>query len=464
MHHTASLKQKTTDLGTGSVGKLLFRLAVPTITAQVINVLYNVVDRIYIGHLEGIGRDALTGVGVTLPLITAVSAFAALMSYGGAPKAAIAMGQNDNKTAERIMGNCLVLLVAAAAVLTALVLAFSEPLLYFFGASSANIGYANEYLRIYALGTLFVQLSLGMNAFITTQGFSTFGMLTVAIGAVCNIVLDPVFMFGFGLGVAGAAWATILSQFISSVFVLWFLRSRRTILKLRLPNLRPSLKIMGASIALGLSPFTMQFTESVLFICFNRSLRTYGGDLAVGAMTILSSVMQFSMLPLQGLTQGSQPLVSYNFGAGKTDRVKKTFRLLLVSSLAYSTALWALAVFAPQVLAGMFTNNAELLEYTSWALRIYMAMSLIFGAQIACQQTFVALGSARISLFLALLRKVFLLIPLIFILPQFFAANADKAMAVFLAEPVADTIAVCTTCTVFFFTYRKLEQKAAKVL
>ena len=205
MHHTASLKQKTTDLGTGSVGKLLFRLAVPTITAQVINVLYNVVDRIYIGHLEGIGRDALTGVGVTLPLITAVSAFAALMSYGGAPKAAIAMGQNDNKTAERIMGNCLVLLVAAAAVLTALVLAFSEPLLYFFGASSANIGYANEYLRIYALGTLFVQLSLGMNAFITTQGFSTFGMLTVAIGAVCNIVLDPVFMFGFGLGVAGAA-------------------------------------------------------------------------------------------------------------------------------------------------------------------------------------------------------------------------------------------------------------------
>ena len=245
------------------------------------------------------------------------------MSYGGAPKAAIAMGQNDNKTAERIMGNCLVLLVAAAAVLTALVLAFSEPLLYFFGASSANIGYANEYLRIYALGTLFVQLSLGMNAFITTQGFSTFGMLTVAIGAVCNIVLDPVFMFGFGLGVAGAAWATILSQFISSVFVLWFLRSRRTILKLRLPNLRPSLKIMGASIALGLSPFTMQFTESVLFICFNRSLRTYGGDLAVGAMTILSSVMQFSMLPLQGLTQGSQPLVSYNFGAGKTAASKR---------------------------------------------------------------------------------------------------------------------------------------------
>ena len=457
-------KTNQTDLGSGSVGKLLFRLALPTITAQVINVLYNIVDRIYIGHLEGIGRDALTGVGVTLPLITAIAAFAALMSYGGAPKAAIAMGQKDNRTAERIMGNCLTMLVGIAAVLTAVVLIWNEPLLRFFGASDANIGYACEYMRIYALGTVFVQLALGMNAFITTQGFSKAGMLTVVIGAACNIVLDPIFMFVFDMGVSGAAWATVISQMVSSFFVLYFLRSKRTVLKLQLSNMRPDVRIMASSLALGLSPFTMQFTESVLFICFNRSLRVYGGDIAVGAMTILSSVMQFSMLPLQGLTQGSQPIISYNFGAGKVDRVKKTFRLLLVSSLVYSTALWAIAMFAPGVLARMFTNDAALIDYTSWALRIYMAMSLIFGAQIACQQTFVALGNAKTSLFLALLRKVFLLIPLIFILPQFFATNADKAMAVFLAEPVTDTIAVLTTCTTFFFTYRKLEQKQAKAV
>ena len=426
------------DLGADRIGPLLFKLAFPAIVAQIINVMYNLVDRMYIGHIPDIGEAALTGVGVTMPVIMAISAFAALVSMGGAPRASIMMGRGENEKAEKILGNCTTMLVIMAVILTAVFLIFGRDILMIFGASDQTIGYAWEYMQIYAMGTIFVQIALGLNAFINAQGFAKMGMFTVAIGAVCNIILDPIFMFGLDMGVQGAAWATILSQAISCVWVFCFLTGKKSRLRIRRRNLKPEGKVIGPSLALGISPFIMQFTESVLSVCFNTSLAKYGGDIAVGAMTILSSVMQFSMLPLQGLTQGAQPI---------------TFFLLLKSSLIYSTLLWAISVFAPQVFVSIFTNGEELGEYARWAMRIYMAMSLIFGAQIACQQTFIALGNAKTSVFLALLRKVILLIPLIYIIPHFVD---NKAMGVFLAEPIADTIAVTVTVTLFTISFRKL--------
>ena len=441
------------DLGEDRIGPLLFKLAFPAIVAQIINVMYNLVDRMYIGHIPDIGEAALTGVGVTMPVIMAISAFAALVSMGGAPRASIMMGRGENEKAEKILGNCTTMLVIMAVILTTVFMICGRDILMIFGASDQTIGYAWEYMQIYAMGTIFVQIALGLNAFINAQGFAKMGMFTVAIGAVCNIILDPIFMFGLDMGVQGAAWATILSQAISCVWVFCFLTGKKSRLRIRLRNLKPEGKVIGPSLALGISPFIMQFTESVLSVCFNTSLAKYGGDIAVGAMTILSSVMQFSMLPLQGLTQGAQPIVSYNYGAGNLDRVKKTFFLLLKCSLIYSTLLWAISVFAPQVFVSIFTNGEELGEYARWAMRIYMAMSLIFGAQIACQQTFIALGNAKTSVFLALLRKVILLIPLIYIIPHFVD---NKAMGVFLAEPIADTIAVTVTVTLFAISFRKL--------
>ena len=453
------------DLGSGSVGRLLFKLAVPAIVAQVINVLYNMVDRMYIGHLPEIGETALTGVGVCFPLITAISAFAALVSMGGAPRASIFLGRGDKETAEKILGNCATALVVVGVALTAVFFAFGYQLLGLFGASSQTIGYAWQYFSIYLVGTIFVQASLGLNAFINAQGYTMVGMLTVVIGAVLNIILDPILMFGFDMGVAGAALATIISQAVSAAFTVWFLCSKRSYLRLKASNLRLVGKILWPSIALGLSPFVMQLTESVISICFNTQLQIYGGDIAVGAMTILSSVMQFAMLPLQGLTQGAQPITSFNFGAGKMDRVVKAFRILLISCLTYATALWAICEFAPQLVISIFTPaDGALGVYTRSALRIYMAASLLFGAQIACQQTFVALGKAGISLFLAVLRKIILLVPLIFLLPRVLPIAQDTA--VFLAEPVADTLAVITTCTMFGIVFGgmvkkwKQEQKA----
>ena len=444
---------KTAGLGTESIGKLLFRLALPAITAQVVNVLYNMVDRMYIGHIEDVGPTALTGMGVCLPIIIIISAFAALTGMGGAPRASILMGQQDNEGAERILGNCTLGTILSGLILTVVFLVFGDRLLMLFGASEATFPYASEYLRIYAYGTLFVQIALGLNNFISTQGFAKTSMLSVLIGAVCNIVLDPIFIFGFDMGVAGAAWATIISQALSAVWVLSFLCGKRTILKIRRRNLRISPRIYLPCIALGLSPFVMQATESLITVCYNSSLLKYGGDIAVGSMTILSSVMQFSMLPLQGLTQGAQPIISYNYGARSGERVKKAFFLLLRACLIYSTLLWAICMFLPQLFIAIFTSDAALTDYTVWTMRVYMAMSLIFGAQIACQQTFVALGNAKISLFLAVLRKIILLIPLIFILPMFLE---NQVFAVFLSEPVADTIAVCTTVTTFYFQFRRV--------
>lgn len=446
-------KREKNELATKSIGKLLFSMAVPAITAQVINVLYNIVDRIYIGHIPEIGAKALTGVGVTMPLIMLISAFAALISMGGATRASIFMGKGDNEQAEKILGNSATALIFIAAVLTAVVLIFGEKFLMGFGASVNTIGYALEYMNIYAVGTLFVQIALGLNAFITAQGFAKTSMLTVMIGAVANIILDPILMFGFDMGVKGAALATIISQAISAVWVIKFLTGKKSILKIKKKYLKIDNKVMMPCIALGLSPFIMQSTESVLAITFNSSLQKYGGDMAVGAMTILSSVMQFSLLPLMGLTQGAQPIISYNFGARNGERLKDTFKLLFRASLIYSTLLWLMAMVVPQVFAGLFTSGEELINITISSMKVYMAVSLMFGIQLSCQQTFIALGNAKVSLFLALLRKVFLLIPLIYIMPAFFE---DKVFAVFLAEPVADFIAVSVTAVMFYIQFRKV--------
>lgn len=435
------------------VGKLLFSLAMPAIAAQIVNLLYNMVDRIYIGHIKDVGALALTGLGVAFPVIVLIAAFAALVGFGGAPRASIAMGREDNETAERILGNCVFTLVILSVILTAVFFVFAEPILFAFGASQDTIAYGLPYIRIYVLGTLFVQITTGLNSFITSQGFASVGMKTVMIGAGINIVLDPIFIFVFGMGVQGAALATILSQAVSAFWVIRFLSGHKTILRIRRKYLHFSFRVMSPVLALGVSPFIMQATESLLSICFNTSLQKYGGDIAVGAMTILASVMQAGMMPLQGLSQGMQPIVSFNYGARKFHRVRKAFLLTLASCLAYSFLLWGVAMLFPGILAGIFSPDAEMVSYTAWAMRIYMASQCLFGAQIACQQTFVALGKAAQSLFLAVLRKIILLIPLIYIMPVFFE---DKVFGVFLAEPVADFLAVCTTVILFFVTVWKV--------
>ena len=446
-------QKETESLGTERIGKLLFQLALPAIAAQIINLLYNLVDRMYIGHMGKDGKLALTGVGVCLPLIMLISAFAALAGMGCAPLASIFLGKGEKKKAEKILGNSCAILILIALILTVVFQIFSRSLLMRFGGSENTIEYALSYMKIYSMGTLFVQITLGLNAFISAQGFSKISMYTVLIGAVCNIVLDPIFIFVLHMGVAGAALATIISQAVSTIWILIFLTGKKTTLRLHFKYMKLEKGIILPGIALGLSPFIMQATESAISICFNSSLLKYGGDLAVGAMTILTSVMQFSMLPLHGLTQGAQPIVSYNYGAGNTVRVKKTFKLLLTSCLVYSTVLWVAVQLFPGFFVQIFNNDPQLLIYTSRALRIYMGVTCVFGAQIACQQTFISIGNARSSLFLALLRKVILLIPLIYILPFFIQ---DKEIAVFLAEPVADILAVTATVTLFTIQFKKV--------
>ena len=445
--------KKQMDLGTGSIKKLLFSMAVPAITAQIINLLYNMVDRIYIGHIPEVGATALTAIGVTMPIIMVVSAFAALISMGGAPRSSIMMGKGDKESAEKILGNCTTALFVMSLILTATVLLFGRPMLMAFGASENTIQYALDYLNIYAIGTLFVQFALGLNAFITAQGFSKISMVTVLVGAVLNIILDPIFIFGFGMGVKGAALATIISQGVSAIWVVKFLTGDKTLLKIKKEYLRIEPKVLMPCLALGLAPFIMQSTESILMVTFNTSLLKYGGDLAVGAMTILGSVMQFSMLPLIGLTQGATPIISFNYGAGYRERVKEAFLLLLKLALAYSVGLWLLAMVTPELFAKMFTKDPKLIKLSATSMRIYMAGSLFFGIQTSCQQTFIALGNAKTSVFLAILRKIILLIPLIYILPLFLE---NKVNAVFLAEPIADILAVSVTATLFTIQFKNL--------
>lgn len=440
------------QLGREPIGPLLFRLAVPSITAQLVNMLYNLIDRIYIGHIAEVGTRALTGLGVCFPLIMIVSAFASLAAMGGAPRASIAMGRGDREEAERILGSCAALLLCMSAALTVVLELFHRPMLLAFGADAETIDYAAGYMAIYSLGTLFVQGALGLNAFITAQGFSRVSMLTVLIGAGLNTALDPLFIFVFGMGVRGAALATVISQAVSFLFVLRFLTGKRTQLRLTLPALRLNRRLLGPCVALGLSPFIMQSTESLIAVCFNSSLLRYGGNMAVGTMTICSSIMQFANLPLQGLSQGAQPIMSYNFGAGQPDRVRQCFRLLLTCCLTFSMVLGLACVFFPGIFVALFTPDAALRSYAARFVRVYMAGTCIFGIQTACQHTFVSLGNAKCSLFLACLRKLILLIPLVYILPNSFA---DKVFAVFLAEPVADVLAVCSTATLFSVVFRR---------
>lgn len=444
-------------LGTEPLGKLLFKLAVPSVVAQIINMLYNIVDRIYIGHMAEGGSLALTGLGVCMPIIMVVSAFAALVSMGGAPRASIAMGRGDNSAAERILGNCFILQIIISAILTPALLIWDRDLLLAFGASPDTIGFAAGYMDIYALGTIFVQLTLGMNAFITAQGFSKTGMYTVLIGAVSNIILDPVFIFGLDMGVRGAALATVISQCISCLWVLLFLRGEKTILRLKKENMRLEAGVILPCLALGLAAFIMQSSESIISVSFNTSLLKYGGDIAVGAMTILSSINMFAMLPLQGLGQGAQPIVSYNYGAKDAGRVRGAFKLLLRSSLIYAGALWLIIMLFPQAFTGLFTPNAELAAFTQAAMRRYFAVMFMFGIQVACQMTFTAIGSARSSIAVAVVRKFVLLLPLIYLMPALFPG--DKAMAVYLAEPAADFIAVTFTAILFSVQFKKAIEK-----
>lgn len=436
-------------LGTAPLGRLMLSLALPTVLAQLINVLYNVVDRIYIGHMQGDGNPALTGVGVTLPIITLIAAFSAFAGAGGAPLASIELGKKDERKASLIMGNSAWLLVFFSIVLTIGFLIFKVPILHAFGSSSKTIAYANDYITIYLLGTIFVQFALGLNAFISGQGAAKAAMLSVLIGAVINIVLDPIFIFALHLGVRGAALATVISQFVSAVWVVSFLKSKRSVLHLKL--VRPDKSLILKIAALGIAPFVMQSTESLVTITFNTGLQRYGGDLYVGSMSILMSIMQLIVIPVNGITQGVQPIISYNYGAGNRLRVKETVIRLVSVCLLGTLILAGIAIFCPSIYASMFTNDAELVALTCRIMPIFFLGIAIFGIQAACQSTFLALGQAKVSLFIATLRKIILLIPLALILPKFLGVKG-----IYIAEPVSDVISVIVTSVLCVITLKRI--------
>lgn len=449
-------RSNTQAIETEKIPRLLAQLAIPAVVAQIINLLYNIVDRIYIGHISGVGAAALTGVGLFTPILMLINAFAMLAGSGGAPRAAISMGKKDNKTAEQILGNCFALLVLMAIILTVIFFILAPKLLTLFGASAKTLPYAVAYARIYILGSIFVLIVLGMNPFITTQGFAKISMLTTIIGAVINIILDPIFIFVFNLGVRGAAIATVLSQAVGAIWILRFLSGEKTILHLKKENFRLQKNIILPCLALGVSTFVMLSTESILSISFTSSLSRYGGDIAVGAMTIITSISQLATLPLQGICQGGQPIMSYNFGAGNKDRVKKAFFTQFKVCAIFTTLFCIIVTAFPRLFAGIFSNNTELITYTAWALRIYMAGIFSLGFQVCCQQSFMALGQAKVSLLLACLRKLILLIPLIFILPLFVQ---NKVFAVFLAEPISDILAAIITTLTFLSRFNKILDK-----
>ena len=436
------------------VPRAFFKLAIPAIAAQLINILYNLVDKMFIGRIPCDGKQALAGVGVTAPVILAISAFAALVSMGGAPKASIFMGKDNNECAEKVMGSCTWLLIILSVVLTGIMLIWGKYILLLFGASSDTITYAVDYMKIYCLGTLFTQLTLGLNAFITAQGKTLISMCNVAVGAVTNIILDAVFINGIGMGVKGAALATVISQGVSACFVIHYLTTNKSKLHLHFRNICFDGQIIWSCILLGTSPALMQLTENMVAISFNTSLQKYGGDMAVASMSILNSVMQFVMLLLPGLVQGAQPLLSYNLGAKNISRVKKTFRLLLICCVGGSFLIWFVCMTLPNTVASIFTSDVALIMYTNKSMRVYLAMLFIYGIQVACQYSFVALDQAPKAIFLTIWRKIIILIPLIFILPHFVP---NVVMGVYLAEPIADTIAVCTTAPMFYSYYRKLK-------
>lgn len=441
-------------LGTEPLGKLIISMALPSVAAQLVNVIYNMVDRIYIGHIPGAGAQALTGLGISLPVILLIQAFSSLAGMGGAPQASIQLGRGDRERAEKILGNSVVMLAVFAVVLTAGFYLLKTPLLYLFGASDATIVYAQDYLNIYLAGTVFVMAYQGLNMFISCQGHARTAMISVLIGAVLNIGLDPLFIFALGMGIQGAALATIISQGVSAVWVVSFLLSRKTGLHIRRKNIRPDWKIIGAIAALGISPFVMQSTESLINIVLNSSLKNYGGDLYVGALTIMQSVLQLIVIPVQGFSQGVQPIISYNFGAGKIARVRKTFQTALSVIWVFGFVFTGTVMLFPGFFAGLFTSDPQLLRLTVTKMPLFLAGLLIFGIQMTCQSTFMGLGKAKISLFIALWRKVILLIPLALILPRFMGVDG-----VYWAEPLADGISAVTAGILFVLTVWRKELK-----
>ncbi len=455
------MAKRENDLGRDPVGKLLLRLALPSVTAQLVNALYNIVDRMYIGHIEGVGDLALTGLGVCFPVIMFVSAISSLVGMGGGSRAVVRMGERKEDQANAILGSCAALLLLLAVAVTVFFQLVKEPMLLLFGATPETLGYASDYLTIYLWGSIFVELSLGLNFFITAQGFSTMSMATVLIGAVTNIVLDPILIFGFHMGVKGAALATITAQAVSAVWVLRFLTGKRTKLKLQKRFFRVNLGVLAPVLALGVSPFIMNSTESLVNIAFNSSLKVYGGNPAVGAMTICSSIMQVFFLLLQGIAQGAQPIIGFNYGAGQLDRVKQTFRLLITCALTFSCTVCAALELFPGLFVALFNDKPQLVSVAVWSLRVYAAGMFMLGIQSACQQSFVALGQAKISLFLALLRKIILLIPLILVLPHILS---DRVFAVLLAEPVADILAALTTGSMFLWHFPRILERRRREL
>ena len=444
---------KRPNMGEGNVKSLLLKMAIPAVLAQVVNLLDNIVDRIYIGHMPEVGDLALTGVGLFTPMLMLMTAFAMLCGSGGAPNAGIALGRGEKEKAEKIMGNCFALLMGIAVVLTIVFYIFAPSLLKLFGGSENTLPYAIDYARIYIIGTVFVLIVMGMNVFITAQGNAKVAMLTTVIGAVINIALDPIFIFAFKMGVRGAALATVISQAVSAVWILRFLVSDKSVIKLKKENLRIDKKVVLPCLALGVSTFVMLSTESVLSICFTSSLSRYGGDIAVGAMTILTSINQLITMPLAGICQGGNPIISFNYGAKKFDRVRESFLTQFAICLSYAVIFFAMLMIMPKAFAGIFTDVTELVDYTAWAIRIFFAGVFSVGFQLTCQQAFIALGRAKVSLFLACLRKLILLIPLIFILPTFIE---NQTMVVFLAEPISDIIAASVTAGIFFYNFKKI--------
>lgn len=448
---TASVGTADQRLGTAPLLPLIFSLALPTALAQLVNMLYNIVDRIYVGHIPGTGSLALAGLGVTYPIIVLITAFSNLVGMGGAPRASVAMGRGDYKTAEKILGNCITILVVLSVVLSVGFTIYGEPVLLAFGASENTLPYAMAYLRIYLLGTIFVQFTLGMTPFITNQGFAKTSMATTCIGAISNIILDPIFIYGFNMGVVGAAVATILSQALSMIWVLCFFLGKRSVLRIRKENLIPDKAILVLVLSLGVSPFLMTATECLIQLSFNTGAATYGGDSAVAIMSILFSVSQIASLPVQGFCQGAQPLIGYNFGAQKLERVRKTFQVMLTVSMSTTTLVVAAVEIAPQMFLGLFSSDAAIVAIGSAPLRIYMLGHFFMGAQNACQQTFLGLGEAKLSMFIALLRKVILLLPLSLVIPRVFGLlGISQLLGLYVSEPVSDFISA-STCTILFF-------------
>lgn len=444
-------KTREERMATDSIGRLMVSMTFPAIVAQIINILYSIIDRIYIGHMEGVGANALTGVGVTFCITMFVSAFSAFISNGAAPLAAIWLGKGDRQRAEEILGNSVSFLLICTVALMAFFYAFQKPLLYMFGASDATIGYATDYLSIYLAGTLFVELALGLNAFIICQSRSRTAMLSVLIGAVANIILDPIFIFGFRMGVRGAATATVISQALSALWVVSFLMGRKSSLKIRKSCMRPDGRILKSVFALGISPFIMTATESFISIVLNHGLQVYGGDMHVGSLTIMQSIMQFFSAPMSGFTQGMTPIVSYNYGAGNFDRVRRLYRWMIGVCFGFRFLTTASVMMFPRFYAGFFANEAELVSLTGQVIPIFMVGMLVFGLQNGIQPTFLALGQAKISLFIAVLRKIILLIPLALILPHFMGV-----MGVYVAEPVSDVISATTATVLFVVNIKKI--------